>query len=349
MRIEDLWIELEREVQAGSAATWLSRFALPETGIPILVAIETASRRRVLLLPSQSSPLPPHREWPQCRGLEVFSIALQGVPHLGVRLIDANFADVFTALAEDVAPRVAAASDEHAAVIALLDRLRRWQKFLTARSSEFSVSRQRGLFGELWVLQRWLLPGFGAGASVRCWRAPQASHQDFQLANGAVEVKTTTEKQPQAVRITSERQLDDTGIRALFLFVVVLDERVTDTPSASDGESLPGIIAALRRGLDVADSVARLDFDDKLLDVGYLDADGPRFESRRFALRSEYCFHVRDGFPRLLERQLSAGVGDVSYALALAACQPFAISPSDMISTLTPSDQASPESGHAGR
>jgi hypothetical protein len=34
-----------------------------------------------------------------------------------------------------------------------------------------------------------------------------------------VEVKTTAAKQPQSVRITSERQLDDTGVGALFLHV----------------------------------------------------------------------------------------------------------------------------------
>jgi hypothetical protein len=103
MRIEDLWRELESEAQAGSAAAWLTRFALPQKGIPILVAVQRESRRRALLLASQSLPLPPKREWPQCRGLEVFSSVIQGVTHLGVRLIDATFSDVFTALAEDVA------------------------------------------------------------------------------------------------------------------------------------------------------------------------------------------------------------------------------------------------------
>src|SRR5262249_27739282 len=159
---------------------------------------------------------------------------------------------------EDVAPRVCVAANERAAVASLLERLRRWQKFLAARATELSVSRQRGLFGELHVLQHWILPEFGAAGAVSCWRAPQAAHQDFQFPNGAVEVKTTIEKQPQAVRITSERQLDDVGVRALFLFVVVLDERVTETPGPVDGESLPGIIAELRRRLD-SDPIAKLE------------------------------------------------------------------------------------------
>jgi hypothetical protein len=273
------------------------------------------------------------REWPTCRGLEIFSVAIAGVSHLGVRLTDATNADVFTALAEDIAPRIAAAASEKAAGLALLDRLRRWQKFLAARSVDFSVERQRGLYGELHVLRRWIVPAFGATTSIACWRAPQASHQDFQLSGGAIEVKTTTAKQPQTVRITSERQLDDTGIRALYLVVVVLDEREIEGAPAEVGETLPGMVADLRRQLAI-ERLSREAFDDRLLDLGYLDADAPHFESRRFALRTEHIFHVRQNFPRILESALAPGVGDVSYALSLAACGSFAVSASSMISSI---------------
>ena len=50
--------------------------------------------------------LPSHREWSECRGLELISVALGSQPHLSVRLRDPACTDVFTALAEDVAPRV---------------------------------------------------------------------------------------------------------------------------------------------------------------------------------------------------------------------------------------------------
>ena len=152
-------------------------------------------------------------------------MVLGSQPHLGVRLRDPACADVFTALAEDVAPRVAAAGGAKQAAAELLGRLRRWQQFLTASHDELSVEAQRGLWGELHVLRTHLLPALGAAATVEGWKASAAAHQDFQFAGGAVEVKTTAAKQPQSVRITSERQLDDTGVGALFLHVVVVDER----------------------------------------------------------------------------------------------------------------------------
>jgi hypothetical protein len=333
MRISALWDELEAEAAAGSSGAWLSRFALPQTGHPILVALEVSTRRRALLLPLNPAAMPPRHDWPQCRGLELFAVTISGTPNIGVRLTDPQYADVFTALAEDVAPRVSAATNDREAGLALLDRLRRWQKFLTAKSSELSVSRQRGLFGELHLLRQWLLPSFGLETPVQCWRAPHAAHQDFQFPGGAIEVKTTAAKQPNAVQITSERQLDDTGVRALYLFVVILDEREIEDTAATVGETLPEIVSSLRRTLDIR-PVIRGIFDDRLLDAGYLDSDAARFDSRRYSFRSERCFHVRNGFPRILEGQLPSGIGDVSYALALAACESFAVDVPDMLSTI---------------
>ena len=77
-----------------------------------------------MLVPLSKAALPPRREWPECRGLKLISVALDSLPHLGVRLRDAACADVFTALAEDVAPRVAAASGAKQAVAELLGQLR---------------------------------------------------------------------------------------------------------------------------------------------------------------------------------------------------------------------------------
>src|SRR5688572_1524534 len=105
MTIEELWLELEVEAAAGTNAAWLTRFARPQPGYGLLVALEQINGRRALLLPVDKPLLPLRRNWPECRGLEIFTIAINGSPHLGVRLRDKNSADVFTALAEDVSPR----------------------------------------------------------------------------------------------------------------------------------------------------------------------------------------------------------------------------------------------------
>jgi hypothetical protein len=324
MTIEELWQALEVEAATARGPAWLTRRATLQPGWPLLVALDPASRTRTLLLPAPRSTLPPRREWPECRGLEFQTLALGAETHCAVRLRDAAGADVFTALAEDLASRVAAAANGREAVAALFGRLRRWQQFLLAARAGLSREQERALWGELHVARVHLLPAFGPAATVEAWKATTAAHQDFQFSAGALEVKTTAAKQPQSVRITSERQLDDTGVGALFLHVVVLDERDVAPAGSTPGESLPALIATLRAGLSGEPAVVA-SFDDLLLDAGYLDTHAPRYEGRRRTVRRELTFRVRRGFPRLTERKLPAGIGDVSYALSLAACASFAV------------------------
>jgi hypothetical protein len=287
-------------------------------------------------------------------------VALGSQSHLGVRLRDPACADVFTALAEDVAPRVASASGAKQAAAELLGRLRQWQQFLTAARETMSIEAQRGLWGELHVFRTHLLPALGAAATVSGWKASAAAHQDFQFSGGAVEVKTTAAKQPQSVRISSERQLDDTGVGVLFLHVIVVDERevsssrgdeaLTEFGSAtggsmkgnqslltsaatSSGLSLPALIDAIRTQLS-ADLIVLAAFNDRLLDRGWLDIHSSRYEGRRWTARRDHNYQVRRGFPRLVEADLPAGVGDVNFAVSLAACEPYATPVPAMLTAL---------------
>lgn len=331
MTIEQIWQAMEIEDPKNLA--WLTRLARPQVGYPLLASFNPSSRTKALLIPVSKAVLPPRRTWPECRGLEIVSISLGSDPHFGVVLRDPTRADVFAVLAEDVADRVTSAPDAKSAVGEFLNRLHRWQKFLANDRGGLTVEQQRGLYGELATLKTHLLPSLGNLTAVKSWRAPLGSHQDFQLSSGALEIKTTVAKQPASVKITSERQLDDTGILALFLHVVVLDEREVEPSEEPGGHTLPEIVASLHSCLAAEPTASEL-FQDLLLDAGYLAADAPRYESRRYSLRKELTFLVRDGFPRVVEADLASGIGDVKYALALAACEPFAVPLETMLAAL---------------
>jgi hypothetical protein len=253
-------------------------------------------------------------------------LQIEGKEHFGVALKEVRFADVFTALAEDLARRVSEVTTPVEQARAFLGQLSRWQKFLTASAEGLTDEEQRGLWGELRLLRDLLLPVLGYSA-VAGWKGPEEAHQDFQFESGAIEVKTTLAKQPQVVRITSERQLDDSAWPTLILYVIALDAR--------DGgsETLPSMVASLRAKL-TADPTAREQFEDGLLLTGFLDAHAVRYIDRGYVVRSESAFHVRQDFPKLVERDLSAGVGDVNYGLSISACASFSISGSKLTDTL---------------
>ena len=339
MRIDELWQALEsgagmkpkRGVR--TAGGWLLRLARPDAGHPLFLAVERMTGRRALLLRATRAAIPARREWPACRGLEVFTLLVDDTAHLGVVLKEPRYADVFTALAEDLARRVADAATPAAQVRALLGGLARWQKFLAAGAEGLSEEAQRGLWGELHFLRDGLLPGFGEDVSVTAWQGHRAAHQDFLLPAGAVEVKTTSGKAPHVVRIASERQLDGRGLPALYLRHLALAVR------EGAGETLPAVVASLRARLLAAPRAAE-EFEDGLLAAGYRDADALRYEARGYALRETNDFAVRGRFPRLTESDLPAGIGEVRYALSLDACRAFLLAPGALLAVLAAPSQS---------
>lgn len=335
--IERLWQEMEAE--GGSA--WRMRHARKDAAHPLVVALEPQHGGRVLLVPVLGLVLPPRREWPECRGLEWLTVSLDAVSYWGVRLRDAMCADVFTALAQDLDARLALTTTTEQAAAELFGRLKLWQQFLKTWREGMSLEARRGLWGELHFLHARLLPAMGAAAAVIGWKAGTAAHQDFQFAHAAVEVKTTSAKQPQSVRITSERQLDETGVGELFLNVVVVDEREVGMAAGVSGQSLSALVAAVRLEL-AGDPPTLALFNDLLFHRGWLDEHAPRYESHRLTLREELAFRVDSGFPRLVEVDLPDGVGDVNYALSLPACKVFQVETGVMLATLA--ELSSPDS-----
>jgi hypothetical protein len=331
MQIEDFWKALETDAAAGKtgASGWLIRLTQPAAGCPLFVGLELATKRRAVLLRLPSASVPTRRHWPRCKGLEPLAVSIGGSAHFGVALKEVRFADVFTALAEDLVRRVSDAGDSAAQARAFLGQLARWQKFLSASFEGLSEESQRGLWGELYFLREHLLSTIGV-AAVHSWKGAERAHQDFQFESCAVEVKTTLAKQPQVVRITSERQLDDSAWNALFLNVIALDVR------DGSGEILPDMVGSLRNKL-VSDAAALEQFEDELLAIGYHDAHAARYADRGYTVRAVGFFRVGKKFPSLVEADMPPGVGDANYALSVAACEPFRVQPKEVETTVAAS------------
>lgn len=329
MAMNELWSAMDHDAAAGKSdeAGWLLRLARPEVGCPLFAAIEIPSRRRAVLLRLPVASVPAQRLWPSCKGLAPLALKLGGDEHFGVALKDERFRDVFSSLAEDLVRRVSEAATSAEQSSAFLGQLARWQKFLTTSSEGLSDEAQRGLWGELFFLREHLLPQLGPSA-VNGWKGAEHAHQDFQFDGGAVEVKTTVSKQPQVVRINSERQLDGHFWPTLILHVVAMDIR------DGIGETLPGLVNSIRSAMK-ADITCREAFEDGLLKAGYLDVHAARYADRGYVVRSETSLHVTDAFPALTERNLPVGVCDITYGLAIAACAAFTMSSSELKDTLS--------------
>jgi hypothetical protein len=324
--LEELWAEL-LDTHSGSApAGRLVRRVLADGPHHCFVGVEYPATRRVFSVVTDNIPANVTNGLLVTSGVVVEPGSLPGHgATLDVILRAGAYADIFTALVADLLVGLAQTTAEPAGV--LVNRLGEWRRMLAGVSPDgLSREQQRGLFGELHTLSELFLPTLGPDA-VYAWTGPDRQLQDFQFEQGSVEVKTVTGHDPNQVRISSERQLDDTGPGALFLVTLALDAR-----QGGRGVSLPELVRRVRsRAASIGASGA---LDQRLVLGGYLDTQSHLYEDRRYALRSRTVHRVSDGFPRITEQTRPVGVSDVAYVVDLLAAGHFLVGHEEMITVL---------------
>ena len=329
MSFEALWLEMEGATVAQSGV--LRRRVLPDAACDLFVGIEHPSRRRTLLLRVPQVEIPALESAPQARGVEMRIGRLPDdradCTSVVLALADEACRDIFSVLVDDIAAHVGAAATARAAVEQFLSRFARWQAFLERFGPDgLSDSAQRGLFGELWFLRWYLLP-VGSG-TVGAWMGPKMAPQDFHLPGLAVEVKTTTSKQHQKLRISGERQLEISASLRIIIFHLSLDAH-RDT-----GLSLVELVTGIRAQLATT-PLALATFNEDLLEAGYLDAHAQRYSRTGYLERERHFFEVLGDFPRIVGADLRAGVGDVFYSISVAECLHYEMPETDVRLLLT--------------
>lgn len=315
------WNELE-EHYAGQELVYRRLNLEHETGIRM--AVMTPGRTWAILIeipPDDASALTP----PRWRGMG-FRIIPQVGPELSAKHIclyveSPEHRSVFTTLSSDII-RTLESSDQISRIRNLQNCFNRWSKFFERWGQEgISAERQRGLFGELMVLETLLRTGLPLVEGVSSWKGSSGSDQDFIHMDAAIEVKTTISREPRKISISSEKQLDNTDLESLALVVLTLNE------VESGGISLPDAVGAVRQLL-VNDREADSIFESRLIEAGYLDSDADKYP-KRYKIRSIEIFNVQDEFPRIIS--VPQGVEDLRYTVTISVCKPFEIGIGDMI------------------
>ena len=297
-----------------------------EAAADLFACVFWPSGRLGLLVEGDGAYRPAGDRIPICRGVHIVHEVAAGPPQrtiLRVILEDKRLVDIFAVLSADLIAMAAAEATVAGALRRCIDRICLWQGLFECVPVEgLSDERQRGMVGELLVLETLLLPRLDGLAAVLAWVGPDPSHQDFIHGATAIEVKTSLAKRHARIVVASEKQLDERPHGALVLAHLHFDE------SASLGESLPEVVGRLRATL-ATDSAASRQFDDRLLLGGYFDVHSPLYLPNRWRLSSARYFHVQGDFPRLTGANLPLGVGDIRYSIIADDLGPFEISAED--------------------
>jgi hypothetical protein len=270
-------------------------------------------------------------KYPRWDGAEIFINIGEERPTRGkyfsIQQAGNSSSEVFEALIADVCDAILNNSSNQNTENVIMNRLEKWKSFFhEQKQGGLSSEEQQGLFAELLFMYQVLFPALGRLKALKSWTGPKRMSRDFELGGHAFEVKSSSSKLHQKIKIANERQLDVHGLLHLDLIFISLE-------TMEGGEqSLPQLVQTITDSIKDDPSTSQ-EFSDKLFDAGYLKVHETNYQ-KTFIVRSLVAYRVSEGFPRILENDLLPGVGDVSYSIMLAACEGFEIPMSLVISDL---------------
>jgi len=238
---------------------------------------------------------------------------------LVIKLLHYQSRDVFAVMCENMIQSVLSLRSEKQVVRTIINQLEKWQALFEKLKGEgLMPSEQQGLYGELHFLQK-LIAQQDAVAALNSWVGTDREVRDFQYNDWALEVKTTAGNNHEKINISSERQLDETLLKNLFLFHLSVET------AKKNGESLNSKINSIRDTLQ--DDVSALNvFNNKLLEVGYFEKHTHLYEEKCYQIRNENYYRIDGDFPRIKEKEIRNGVGDVKYSIILSQCNEYLVS-----------------------
>ncbi|MHC8491232.1 PD-(D/E)XK motif protein [Thalassospira sp. SM2505] len=318
--LQKVWSELIAEAVPKPQSGMTRRRIARDSKVKLFLAITWPTENRAIIVEGTKSGGNEKIKSPSTKGIKVQVSDVPGVTEgclcLFLVLEEKAHEDLFATFAASLTEQLSRVADEEAAFREALDYLARWKRMMEGGGGKgLSPEKQRGLLGELVFLKERMIGPVSATDAVFSWHGPSGSHQDFICAETAVEVKTTITKRHSVLKINSEKQLDEKPHQYLFLAHIRLDE-------GSAGISLAETVEAVRR-LMVKEPLALAEFSLRLREGGYEDGANSDYTDKKYVISNPVIYRVQGNFPRLTEKDLPPGVGDIKYTIVADALSSY--------------------------
>ena len=320
-----------RDLPVPSASATLSARRV-EAGMPWDFFWARDGDRKCLLVLNHAEASAPRQRLPKLRDIAIDLLEDGKSPRLtlSLKLLESTHQDLFYRLCIDIVQATTNAKTEKEAVATALSRTWRWHHLLRrGEDGRLSPDEQKGLIGELLVIERFLLPNLSPVDSLNAWSGPLGSPKDFEVGRTAVEAKARRGAAKPFIAISSEYQLDPSGLDHLYLHVIDLDQVPVD---AQIGDTVTDVAYRVGHAIRLRDESAHDVFESILLATGFDWNDD--YSEIRWAEGSTHIYHVRSGFPCITPGSLITGVSSVSYSISLTECAPFAVGTGELVAAI---------------
>jgi Putative PD-(D/E)XK family member, (DUF4420) len=328
-KINEIWNELEND--ASSSTGLLLRRYSPTVLTDVYIALRKTEKLRCIALKLKNNNTINLSQYANLKDIKAELIPDEkdsSKTFLLILLTNKQHEDIFATLCEDLITGIATISDEKIVVKELLNRLEKWKSLFDKASAEgLSAEEQRGLYGELYFLKKWIVNSTEFSNCIQAWLGPEKAIRDYQLSDWALEVKTTHGNNHQKIQISSERQLDTVTLKTLILLHLSLEVQ------QKNGDTLNKIVKEIIELLN-ADIVSQTRFKSKLLQAGYFNHHKALYENIGYQIRQKNYYLVNNDFPRIEEKDIRKGVGDVKYSIILSEYTDYIITESSVLNMI---------------
>ena len=329
MKINQIWEELEND-KSFSHGLLLRRYSgtiLPD----VFIAINSPEKFRCIATAISNSVIVNLALFSNLRDINIELIPDEKTPDKNIlllKLLNNQHRNIFSVLCEDLITSISLVTSETQLVKELLNRFEKWKSlFNKASAPGLLPEEQRGLFGELFFIRKFLKNNSDFINIINSWVGAEKQIRDFQSGTWSVEAKTTFGNNHQKVHISSERQLDTSNLENLFLYHLSLEAR------QQSGETLNQVIDSVCEIL-CSDFTSFNRFKNKLLEAGYFDHHRHLYENTGYFIRQEKIYKVENEFPRIEEKDIRNGIGDVKYSIVISQCTDYIITEQQAFQTL---------------
>lgn len=329
MKINEIWNEMETD----NSSTGLLLRRCPPSVLPdVFIGLRKNEKLRCIALKVKSTPAISLSRYSNLKDISPELLPDErdnSKVYLLIVLKNSHHQDVFATLCEDLINGIAKIQEEDKVVKELLNRLEKWKSLFDKASAEgLSPEEQRGLYGELYFLNKWITNSADYSKCIQSWVGAEKAIRDFQFSDWALEVKTTRGNNHQKIQVNSERQLDTENLNTLILLHLSLEVQ------QQNGETLNELVDAIKNFLST-DIASQTQFRSKLLQAGYFNHHRHLYENAGYQIRQENYYLVNNEFPRIEEKDIRRGVGDVKYSIILSEYSDYMITENLVLETIS--------------
>lgn len=232
---------------------------------------------------------------------------------------DTNSGDLFETVMQNIYDYVISREQDEPLFTVIYKVLEKWRSFFKLGGyKKLNEEQQRGLFGELWFMKKWIENNPDKPPLLlEGWGGPLSDRVDFKTKGWGVEIKTVRDQLNKKIRISNETQLIITdAVPIIYIYVCYLEI------SRNFGQTLQELVDELRQHFNLFSHQLLLNFNDNLLSAGFQENEYT--EVYMNVVRDE-SYQVNEEFPTITSNILPKGISNVSYSIDLTHCTEFEI------------------------